>query len=141
MFFMFCFVFGENVFFTSYVAYYVILSCGETFKLTRKVKLSEAAVQMFFKMLFLKISQYCQKNTCLGSLFKNVAGLKACIFIKKEIPTQVFSCKYCEIFKNNFFCRTLHCSLYFFEISCDDKILWKFLGANLIFFIFLLPLL
>ena len=51
-----------------------------------------------------KISQNSQDNTCarvsilIKSLFYN--------FIKKETPTQVFSCEFCEIFKNNFFHRT-----------------------------------
>ena len=27
-------------------------------------------------------------------------------FIKKETPTQMFSCEYCKISKNNFFYRT-----------------------------------
>ena len=39
------------------------------------------------------------------SLFNKVGGLKACIFIKKENPTQVFSYEYCEIFKNSIFYR------------------------------------
>ena len=38
----------------------------------------------------------------LESLFNNVAGLKVCIFIKKETPTQLFSCEYCEILKSTF---------------------------------------
>ena len=42
----------------------------------------------------------------LKSLFNNVVGLQDCNFIKKEIPTQVFSCEFCEIFKNTFFYRT-----------------------------------
>ena len=33
-------------------------------------------------------------------LFNKVAALKACNFVKKK---EVFSCKYCEIFKNTFF--------------------------------------
>ena len=28
---------------------------------------------------------------------------KACNFIKKETPAQVFSCEFCEIFKNTYF--------------------------------------
>ena len=40
--------------------------------------------------VFLKILQYSQENTCVRSL------------IKKENPTQVFSCEQCEIFKNIF---------------------------------------
>ena len=29
--------------------------------------------------------------------------MEACNFIKKETPTEVFSCEYCEIFKKRFF--------------------------------------
>ena len=35
-------------------------------------------------MLFLKISQYPQETPVLESLFKKVASLKACVFIKKR---------------------------------------------------------
>ena len=45
------------------------------------------------KKLFLQISQYPQKNTCVGVLK----------LYYKEGPTQVFSCEYCEIFKNTCF--------------------------------------
>ena len=31
---------------------------------------------------------------------------KACNFIKKETPAQVFSCEFCEIFKNTYFYKT-----------------------------------
>ena len=31
------------------------------------------------------------------------SGLQACNFIKKETPVPVFSCEYCEIFKNTYF--------------------------------------
>ena len=66
-------------------------------------KLSEAAVhRSSSKLVFLKISQYLQETPVLESLFYKAAGLKVCIFIKKEIPTQVFSCEYCEIFKSSF---------------------------------------
>ena len=39
-----------------------------------------------------------QENTCVGVVFK--IKLQAS---KKETPTQVFSCKFCEIFKNTYF--------------------------------------
>ena len=45
--------------------------------------------------MFFKIG--VPKNLSMFAMF-----LKACIFIKKEIPTQVFSCEYYEIFKNSF---------------------------------------
>ena len=55
------------------------------------------------KKLFLKISQYSQKIPVLESLFNKVAGQETCNFIKKETPTQVFSCKCCKTFKNTYF--------------------------------------
>ena len=37
-------------------------------------------------------------------LLKNfLSKTSACNFIKKETLPQVFSCEFCEIFKNNFF--------------------------------------
>ena len=44
----------------------------------------------------MKISQNSQENTCA----------KTCNFNKKETLAQVFSCEFCEIFKNIFFHRT-----------------------------------
>ena len=91
-----------------------------------KMKNSEKQpLQMFSKELFLKIfPKYCQENTCVGVFLNKVASLKVCIFIEKETPTQLFSCKYCEILKNSSFLEHL-----------------TTLGKNLIFFIFLVPLL
>ena len=39
-------------------------------------------------------------------LFNKVAALKVRNFVKKETPTQLVSCEYCEIFKSTFFYRT-----------------------------------
>ena len=43
----------------------------------------------------------------LESLSDKVAGLKACIFIEKETPTQAFFCEYCEIIENSHFIEDL----------------------------------
>ena len=54
----------------------------------------------FFKRCVLKI--FCnihRKTPVLESVFNKVAELQVCNFIK-ETPTQMLSCKYCEIFKN-----------------------------------------
>ena len=40
------------------------------------------------------------KSHVLGSLFNKVAELKDSNLIEKETLTQVYSCEYCEIFKN-----------------------------------------
>ena len=42
----------------------------------------------------------------LASIFNNVPGLQPNNFIKKKTIAQVFSCEYCEIFKDSFFYRT-----------------------------------
>ena len=57
---------------------------------------------MFFKISVLKnFAIFTGKHLC-WDLF----SMKACNFIQKETPTQVFSCEYCEILKNNFFYMT-----------------------------------
>ena len=59
------------------------------------------------KMVFLSIWLNLQKNTSarVSSLKKLMA--EAFNLIKKEALAQVFSCKFCESFKNTFFKRTL----------------------------------
>ena len=67
-------------------------------------KHSEAATQWcFIQKVFLKFSQ--------NSLENNYAGVsncrpETCNFIKKETRTQVFLCKFCEIFQINFLWNT-----------------------------------
>ena len=39
----------------------------------------------------------------LESLFNKAVGFQACNFIKKDTPTQVFSCEYCKIKKSTYF--------------------------------------
>ena len=39
-------------------------------------------------------------------VFLEIGCPQACNFIKKEALAQVFSCEFCEIFKNTFFHRT-----------------------------------
>ena len=67
--------------------------------------------------MFLQISQNSLENTCarVSFLIKLHAGLsvatllkrsQGCNCIKKEILTQVFSCRFCEISKSTFFYRT-----------------------------------
>ena len=54
---------------------------------------------MFFKIIVLKNFLTCKGKHQCRSLFS--INLQACNFIK-ETPTQVYSCKYYEIFKNTF---------------------------------------
>ena len=69
-----------------------------------------------------------KKTPVVESLFNKAGALKIWIFIKKGIPTQVFSCEYCDIFKNSFLVE-----LFLFIILLrDDRILWMFLGNRLV---------
>ena len=54
----------------------------------------ELGAKFFELKAVLKISEYSQEY---------IEGLKACSFIKKETPAQVFSCEYSGIFKNIYF--------------------------------------
>ena len=56
-------------------------------------------------VVFLEISQNSEKITCARVSFS--IKLQACNFIKKEILAQVFSCQFCEIFKDTLFTEHL----------------------------------
>ena len=57
---------------------------------------------MFFKIGVLKSFVIFTGNHLRSRLlFNKVAGLRSAMFIKKELQH-----RYCEIFKNSFFCRT-----------------------------------
>ena len=51
--------------------------------------------------------KFTGKHLCLRLFFNKVADLRSSNFIKRESQAQVFSCEFCEIFKNTFFYRTL----------------------------------
>ena len=43
------------------------------------------------------------KHLCQSLFFNKVAGLRPSTLLKKEALAQVFSCEFCQIFKNTFF--------------------------------------
>ena len=74
---------------------------------SRLIKKSEVVVQRCsVKKVFLKISQNSQENTCASLFLNKVAGATG-NFIKKETLAQMFSCEFCEIFKNICFTENL----------------------------------
>ena len=105
----------------------------------KRKTLRSSRSQMFFKIAVLKNFAITVKKTpVLQCLFNKVAGLQACIFIKKDSNTAVFLRKFYELpFSQN----PPHCSYYFFEILCDYRTFWTSLGTKLTFFNFLVPLL
>ena len=61
---------------------------------------------------------------------QNMVKLQVCNFIKKETLTKVFSCEFCEIFKNTFFYRTPQvtasdCFWSFVVLSCSKTLFIK----------------
>ena len=59
------------------------------------------------RKVFLDILQNSQENTSARvSFFNKGPDLEACNFIKKETLAQVFSCKFCKVFKNTSSSRT-----------------------------------
>ena len=61
-------------------------------------------------MVVLKTLQIPKENTSVGMFFLiklQTWGLATCNFIKKKTPTQVFSCKICEIFESTYFEKQL----------------------------------
>ena len=87
--------------------------------------LRNSRLQMFFKIGVRK------KHLCSSFFLIKLGPWKPVfLFKKKNIPTQVFSCEYCELSCGT---RSVHYS--------DDKILWTSLGTILMCFIFLVLLL
>ena len=58
-------------------------------------------------MYSLKFRKFTGKHVCQSLFFNKVAGL---ITVKKETLAQVFSCEFCEIFKDTFFTQHLRTS-------------------------------
>ena len=59
--------------------------------------------EVLYKKVFLKISQFSQKNTCITVSYLIFQLPQARNFIKKETLAEVFSCEYFEILKSIFF--------------------------------------
>ena len=69
-----------------------------------KILTTEATTRgLLWKKVFFKISQNSQENTYARVYFLVKLQVDACNLIKKETLAQVFSCEFCEIFKNTYF--------------------------------------
>ena len=75
------------------------------------------------KNVSLKISQNSQKNICVrASFLKKLQASQACNFIKQEPLTQVFSCEFCNIFKNTFLTKLLWTTAFGIIGSCSKRL-------------------
>ena len=57
------------------------------------------------KGILRNFAKFTGKYLCQSLIFNKVAGLRPATLLKKRLA-QVFSCEFCEIFKNNFFYGT-----------------------------------
>ena len=58
------------------------------------------------KVVFKNFTKFTVNHLSWSLCFNKVAGLQPATLLKKETPTHVFSCEFCEIFKNTIFYRT-----------------------------------
>ena len=72
-------------------------------------------------LVFLEISQNSQENTYAKVYFLIKLKAEACNFIKKETLTQVFSCGFCKISKQTFFCRAPPVAAFKLDTSSSVK--------------------
>ena len=71
-----------------------------------KMVYTEAATgSVLWKKVFLKIPQNSQENTCARVSFLIKLQSGGLQIYQKEILKQVYSCEFCEIFKNTFFIK------------------------------------
>ena len=67
-------------------------------------------------------AKFTEKRLFQSLLFNKVAGLRqGCNFIKKEALEQVFSCEFCENFKNPFFIEHLQATVSEFSFFIPPK--------------------
>ena len=74
-------------------------------------------------------AKFTGKYLCQSHFFSK---LQACNFIKKEILAQVFSCEFCEMFKNTFFTEHLRTTVSVpreFSFFCSET---KLLAFNIL---------
>ena len=67
------------------------------------LKMCDCHIKNCSSKVILKFRKIQRRTPALEPLFDKGAELNAFSFIKKETLTQVFSCEYCEIFKNAYF--------------------------------------
>ena len=57
--------------------------------------------------IFKNFAKFKRKHLCQSLFFNKAAGLRPAILLKKRLCyIQMFSCEFCEIFKNTYFHRT-----------------------------------
>ena len=98
-------------------------------------EIQKQPLEVFYKMIFWKISQNSQDDICVRvSFLITLQSCEACNFIKKETSTQMFSCKVFKKFKYTIFTEHLPTTaswniiqiLALREKNSEDAIDWRF---------------
>ena len=67
------------------------------------------------KVVFRNFTKFTRKHLCQSLFFNKAASLRPATLFKKRLA-QVFSCEFCEIFKNTIFTAALKIALKFTDI-------------------------
>ena len=79
--------------------------------------------EVFYKKVFLEISQNSQENTCARVSFLKICRPEACNFIKNEALAQMFSCNFVKFLRTPFLQNTsTRLLLYGFSLSKLEKL-------------------
>ena len=96
----------------------------------------------FIKKAFFKILENSQENTCVRVSFLIKLQAEICYYtcrlrsatlFKKETMAQVFSCKFCETFKNSLFTEHSLRILFFGRMLLTDVNFWIILECYMVF--------
>ena len=92
-------------------------------------KLKSSQRRCFIWKAILKSFCIIQRKTpVLKPPFNKVAALKTSCFIKKKIPTKVFYCEYCKIFKNAYFEKQFQTAVSVHSVSKLEK--WEIKNSS-----------
>ena len=102
----------------------------KTFTLNSFLAMKLSHRRCFVKKGVLKnFAKLTGKHLCQSLFLNKVAG-RACNFIKKESLAQVFSCEFCEFFKNTFFTEHLRVTASETELLSELSFSWNFLCSH-----------
>ena len=91
-------------------------------KKNKQTSIRSSPSEVLCKKVFLKIYQNSQEKTSTSVSFLIKLQALVCNFIKKETLAQVFSCKFCEIFKTTFLTEHFLATA---SVACQKHVPWR----------------
>ena len=80
---------------------------GHILKISKIISVGSSRLWVFCREVVLRnFTKFTRKIKCEGLFFNKIAGSRPPTLLKKETLAQMFSCEFCEIYKNTYFYRT-----------------------------------